>query len=280
MRIPLAINLYIAKKHGGPLAPKDAKEDAEMTMWALAATEVETNALKVMTARAGKPEQRDETQAKAAVEALRAPFAVLNEALAASGYLVGGCFTVVTTSTPPKSAAAQEAVPLRARARAGTVRRRAECEEMAGGLSGAPGLQGDVGDARRRARGWTGRADRQLRGGASPGSSRAARSGYARQNDIVHAAIHRAVTDLRVAVPAKANRQGAIAEDGLNAASIPAARRCALRAAASILRMMGNQTAARARAAALIVTRGSTLLLFEPSSLRRDIEGAKMAASP
>ncbi len=96
----LAINLYIAKKHGGPLAPKDAKEDAEMAMWALwAATEVETNALKVMTARTGKPEQRDEAQAQAAVEALRAPFAVLNDALAANDYLVGGRFTVADINT-------------------------------------------------------------------------------------------------------------------------------------------------------------------------------------
>ena len=31
----LAINLYIAKKHGGPLAPKDVAEDGAMTMWSL-----------------------------------------------------------------------------------------------------------------------------------------------------------------------------------------------------------------------------------------------------
>ena len=29
------ITLYLAKKHGGPLAPRDLKEDALMTMWAL-----------------------------------------------------------------------------------------------------------------------------------------------------------------------------------------------------------------------------------------------------
>lgn len=91
----LAINLYIAKKHGGPLAPANLKEDAQMTMWALwAATEVESHALQVMTARAGRPEQRDPKLAQAAVEALRAPFAVLDDALAASGHVVGGRFTV------------------------------------------------------------------------------------------------------------------------------------------------------------------------------------------
>jgi glutathione S-transferase len=30
-----AITLYLARKHGGPLAPKDAREDGLMTMWTL-----------------------------------------------------------------------------------------------------------------------------------------------------------------------------------------------------------------------------------------------------
>ncbi|MGD9884218.1 MAG: glutathione S-transferase family protein, partial [Reyranella sp.] len=39
----LAINLYLARKHGGPLAPANLAEDGEMTMWALwAATELES----------------------------------------------------------------------------------------------------------------------------------------------------------------------------------------------------------------------------------------------
>ena len=91
----LAINLYIAKKHGGPLAPKDLAEDAVMTMWSLwAANELEVNALQVLTHRAGKPELRDPKLAQAAVDALRAPFAVLDQELAATGFLVGGRFTV------------------------------------------------------------------------------------------------------------------------------------------------------------------------------------------
>jgi glutathione S-transferase len=91
----LAINLYLAKKHGGSLAPADVKEDGAMGMWSLwAATEVEPHSLAVLTHRAGKPGQRDEAKASAAVEALRGPFRVLDDALAASGYLVGGRFTV------------------------------------------------------------------------------------------------------------------------------------------------------------------------------------------
>jgi len=33
----LAINLYLAKKHGGPLAPATVAEDGEMAMWSLCA---------------------------------------------------------------------------------------------------------------------------------------------------------------------------------------------------------------------------------------------------
>ncbi|MEZ5817663.1 MAG: glutathione S-transferase family protein [Hyphomicrobiaceae bacterium] len=82
----LAINLYLAKKHGGPLAPADISEDGLMTMWSFwAVTEVEGRALEVM---------RDPKAATAAIEALKAPFAVLDAALAKTGHVVGGRFTV------------------------------------------------------------------------------------------------------------------------------------------------------------------------------------------
>jgi glutathione S-transferase len=82
----LAINLYLAKKHGGPLAPANVAEDGQMSMWSLwAVTEVEGRALDVM---------RDPKGATAALEALKTPFAVLDAALAKTGYLVGGRFTV------------------------------------------------------------------------------------------------------------------------------------------------------------------------------------------
>ena len=90
----LAINLYLARKHGGPLAPADLAEDGLMTMWSLwAANELETSALQVLTHRAGKAELRDPGLAQAAIEALKQPFAVLDQALA-TGFLVGGRFTV------------------------------------------------------------------------------------------------------------------------------------------------------------------------------------------
>jgi glutathione S-transferase len=81
----LAINLYLAKKHGGALAPANVAEDGEMGMWSLwAVTEVEAQALSIA--------QNGATDA--ALAALRGPFAVLEKALAKTGYLVGGRFTV------------------------------------------------------------------------------------------------------------------------------------------------------------------------------------------
>ena len=54
----LAINLYLAKKHGGPLAPANLPEDGLMTMWALwAVTEVEPQSIQVLYHRVvNKPE--------------------------------------------------------------------------------------------------------------------------------------------------------------------------------------------------------------------------------
>ena len=80
----LAINLYLAKKHGGPLAPRNVAEDGLMGMWSLwAVTEVEPHSLSLM----------QNGPSPAAIDALNTPFAVLNEALA-DGFLVGGRFTV------------------------------------------------------------------------------------------------------------------------------------------------------------------------------------------
>ena len=93
----LAINLYLAKKHGGPLAPATIAEDGLMMTWtAWALTEVEPRSIQILYNRVAKPvDQRDPKAADAAEAALKAPFAVLDKALAATGYVVGGRFTVV-----------------------------------------------------------------------------------------------------------------------------------------------------------------------------------------
>ena len=96
MHESLAINLYLARKHGGTVAPSNLREDALMTQWSLwAATACEQHALAILYHRVGKPPaERDPAIATAAVETLRAPFAMLDGALSKSGFLVGERFTV------------------------------------------------------------------------------------------------------------------------------------------------------------------------------------------
>lgn len=110
----LAINLYMAKKQGGPLAPADPAEDGRMTAWALwAATEAEPHTIDVLYHRFAKPPaERDAAKADAAVAALRAPFAVLDAALAETGFLVGGRFTVADLNTAEVIRYAQPATEL------------------------------------------------------------------------------------------------------------------------------------------------------------------------
>lgn len=87
----LAINLYLARKHGGPLAARDVREDGQIAMWTLwAANEVEPAATTIVQ-NAGKDQKAvDEAAAR-----LPGPFAVLAAALKeGNGHLVGGRFTV------------------------------------------------------------------------------------------------------------------------------------------------------------------------------------------
>jgi glutathione S-transferase len=93
----LAINLYLAKKAGGPLAPANVVEDGLMTMWGFwAVTEVEPHAaLALYNTTMYAPEKRDPAVVARALEALKAPLEVLEQALVkGGGYLVGGRFTV------------------------------------------------------------------------------------------------------------------------------------------------------------------------------------------
>ncbi|WP_422014267.1 glutathione S-transferase family protein [Reyranella sp.] len=92
----LAINLYLARKHGGPLAGATVAEEGQIAMWALwAATGVEPHAINVLYHRLGNPSGvKDPKIADAAVQALKGPFAVLDKALEKSGWLVGDRFTV------------------------------------------------------------------------------------------------------------------------------------------------------------------------------------------
>jgi glutathione S-transferase len=92
----LAINLFMAKKFGGDMAPRDLNEDALMTQWTIwAMTEAEIHTIQILYHKVMYPEaERDPARLAAAVEALARPFAVLDAALTETGFLVGGRFTV------------------------------------------------------------------------------------------------------------------------------------------------------------------------------------------
>jgi len=93
----LAINLYLARKHGGPLAGRTLTEEAEMLQWTMwAATEVEPHAVKIVLtfdANAAGSEQGRLT-IRAAAKALKTSFRRLDQHLAATGHVVGDRFTV------------------------------------------------------------------------------------------------------------------------------------------------------------------------------------------
>lgn len=93
----LAINLYLARKHGGPLAGQTVTEEAQMLQWTMwAATEVEPHAVKIILAldtRAAETEQGRLT-IRAAAKALKKCFKRFDQHLAATGHVVGDRFTV------------------------------------------------------------------------------------------------------------------------------------------------------------------------------------------
>jgi glutathione S-transferase len=92
----LAINLYLAQKHGGSLAPASLQEAALATQWSFwVVTEVEKPLLFASANRRLFAEgQRDEEQAQMAIEKLHRPFKVLDAHLANRDWVLGDRFTV------------------------------------------------------------------------------------------------------------------------------------------------------------------------------------------
>ena len=91
----LAINLYLAKKVGGPLAPASLQEEALFVQWSLWVTnEVERLLITILEHRMLLPEgERDAALADAAWEKLQKPLGVLEQTLSNREYLVGNRFT-------------------------------------------------------------------------------------------------------------------------------------------------------------------------------------------
>ncbi len=89
----LAITLYLARKFGGPITAQFLAEEGQILQWSLwAAATCEPHATPIVMSLQKSP---DLELVRPSVEALRAPLAVLEAALAkGGGWLVGGRFTV------------------------------------------------------------------------------------------------------------------------------------------------------------------------------------------
>ena len=91
----MAINVYLAKKHG-KLAPATLEDEAQTLRWSFfAMTAVEPGLLDVLKHKFGvMGYEQDDDAAKVAAEPLERPFNVLNDALEGRDYLVGDAFSV------------------------------------------------------------------------------------------------------------------------------------------------------------------------------------------
>jgi glutathione S-transferase len=103
----MAINIYLAKKHGGELAPKSLEDEARMLQWSFwVMTEAEKPLLTVFMQRVELPpgteiekyfrerSPKDPAVEQAALKALQHPLSVLNGHLASREYLLGASFTL------------------------------------------------------------------------------------------------------------------------------------------------------------------------------------------
>lgn len=111
----LAITLYLARKYGGEIGPKDAAEDMLMWQWSLfAATSIEAAAVKIQSVIGKDRQETEEGKAdiEAAAQLLKRPFDVLEGHLAANGYMVGGRFTAADVNVAEVVRYAQRHAPL------------------------------------------------------------------------------------------------------------------------------------------------------------------------
>lgn len=93
----MAINLYLAEKYGkAPFWPSSVAQHAGVYQWSFwGMTEVEPRLMTVLTHRIFLPaDQRDEKAVAQALEALKNPLKVLDEAVKGHEYLLGNDFTI------------------------------------------------------------------------------------------------------------------------------------------------------------------------------------------
>ncbi len=97
MHESLAINLYLARKHGGPLAGNSPEEDGLLSMWTIfAATEIEPHSVRLVQTYDRGEDGSDAGKATIAVACrlLKRPLDVLEKHLSRNDHLVGDRFTV------------------------------------------------------------------------------------------------------------------------------------------------------------------------------------------
>ena len=92
----MAINFYLARKVGGPLAPKNDVEDAEMQMWSFwVSGECLTDCFGVLSHTVLLPEERRSIETvQASMARLQRPLGVVDGHLGQHQYLVGHRFTI------------------------------------------------------------------------------------------------------------------------------------------------------------------------------------------
>jgi glutathione S-transferase len=91
----LAINIYLAKKHGGPLAPADLEEETRINQWSMwALTECETACVTLIQQHNKPDDEKDTAGIESAKASLVAPLGVLEAELASRDWLVGDRFSV------------------------------------------------------------------------------------------------------------------------------------------------------------------------------------------
>lgn len=92
----MAINLYLARRYGGPLAPQNLEEEAEATQWSFfVMTEIEKTLLNAMCyARGLFNLPVDPEKSKRLGDSLERAFTALDRVLEDRDYLLGDRFTV------------------------------------------------------------------------------------------------------------------------------------------------------------------------------------------
>ena len=91
----MAINIYLAKKHGKlvPVTPEDEARTLRWSFWVMTAVEV-TLLDVLLNTRGLRGRKQDPEAAAAGIATLQKPFNVLNDALSGRDYLLGDTFSV------------------------------------------------------------------------------------------------------------------------------------------------------------------------------------------